>query len=78
MQFDAVRATLLDKPVFIPFYPTRTEALSEALKRRKITADTDVLVTEAGGSALVLDNAQMSYHHVAQGELNGEPWLVTF
>jgi len=78
MPFDAARATLLDKPLFLPFYPTRTESLSAAMKQGKIAAETEVLVTEIGESALALDNAQMSYHHVAQGALNGEPWLVTF
>lgn len=78
MTFNPTRATLLNKPVFIPFYPIRTDALSEVLKRGNVAPNADVLVTEVGGAALVLDSAQMSYHHVAQGELNGAPWLVTF
>jgi hypothetical protein len=31
---------------------------------------------EAGRLALVTD--QMAYHHVAQGEIAGEPWMVSF
>jgi hypothetical protein len=25
-----------------------------------------------------LISSQMAYHHVAQGDMNGEPWMVTF
>jgi hypothetical protein len=30
----------------------------------------------AGRLAFLTD--QMAYHHVAQGEMNGEPWMVSF
>ena len=30
----------------------------------------------AGRLAFVMD--QLAYHHVAQGELRGEPWMVSF
>ena len=30
------------------------------------------------GKTLVLVSSQMTYHHVAQGEMEGEPWMVTF
>lgn len=37
-----------------------------------------MLAFEAGGRTLALVSSQMSYHHVAQGEMAGEPWMVTF
>ena len=36
------------------------------------------MVMVRGGQHLALSTMQMSYHHVAQGELAGEPWMVSF
>ena len=76
--FDVSRAVLLDKPRFKPFYPQRFQALGAALKRGEVRGDQRLLVAEIGSQVLALDLHQMGYHHVAQGELAGEPWLVTF
>jgi len=35
-------------------------------------------VMDVAGQKLALVTRQMAYHHVAQGELAGEPWMVTF
>ena len=32
----------------------------------------------SGGSTLTFLTMQMSYHHIAQGDLAGEPWMVSF
>ena len=37
-----------------------------------------VMVVERGGRARALSVEQMLYHHVAQGTLAGEPYVVTF
>jgi hypothetical protein len=37
-----------------------------------------VVTFDVQGNTLVLVSSQMSYHHVAQGEMEGEPWMVTF
>ena len=37
-----------------------------------------VVTFDVGGKTLVLVSSQMAYHHVAQGEMEGEPWMVTF
>ena len=76
--FDASRAKILDKPKFKPFYPRQYLPLSIALERGDVDAEQRLVLAEVGSQALALDLKQMAYHHVAQGELAGEPWLVTF
>ena len=76
--FDPDRALLNDAPWFEPFRPTSLEALEDALKDGRVTDETAVLVLERGDNHLSLLTMQMSYHHVAQGDLAGEPWMVSF
>ena len=76
--FDPARAILGDTPMFDAFYPTTTTRLFDALDDRVVRDDTGVLVMDVAGQKLALVTRQMSYHHVAQGELAGEPWMVTF
>ena len=76
--FDPDRAMLSDEPMFDAFYPTEYEALADALDDRRVDDDTALLVMEQGGSTLTFLTMQMSYHHIAQGELAGEPWMVSF
>ena len=52
--------------------------LQDARRAGHVQDDQPVLIFEAGGETLVLVTSQMSYHHVAQGEMAGEPWMVTF
>ena len=52
--------------------------LAGARRAGNVADDTPVVVFEAGGKTLVLVSSSMSYHHVAQGEMAGEPWMVTF
>ena len=70
--FDTDRAILWEKrnfdPLRNPEWMSLADRLSHAAHR----------VFEAGGQTLVLVTSQMSYHHVAQGEMEGEPWMVTF
>ncbi len=76
--FDPDRAMLNDKGMFDPFRPTTTEPLATALAEGRVSDDTALLVLERGGQHLALLTMQMTYHHVAQGELRGEPWMVSF
>ena len=76
--FDADRARLSDKDMFRPFEVRTTRPLQEALATGDVTEGMPVLVMEREASVLVLLTRQMVYHHVAQGELAGEPWLVSF
>ena len=76
--FDPDRAMLTDEPMFDAFYPTGYEPLADALGDRRVDDDTALLVLQQGGSTLTFLTMQMSYHHIAQGELAGEPWMVSF
>lgn len=40
--------------------------------------DEELIVFERGGMRRVLLAREMAYHHVAQGELAGEPYLISF
>ena len=76
--FDTARAIFWSEPNFVPLRNPEWEPLSDALRRGDVADDTPVLTFEAGGEHLVLVSSQMAYHHVAQGEMRGEPWMVTF
>ena len=77
--FDIERAYQADSTLYEPFRVGETRPLAEALRAGDADPLTSVLVIEhprAGRLALVTD--QMAYHHVAQGEIAGEPWMVSF
>ena len=78
--FDASRFIPLGARLFIPFDVTRTSLLADAVGNRLVRRDERVLVLEPGGNRppLVFVTSQMTYHHIAQGELEGAPFAVTF
>jgi len=76
--FDPRRAVLSDKDSFQPFHVQVTRSLQEALASSKLREDTPVLMLKRDAGVLVLLTQQMAYHHVAQGKIAGEPWLVSF
>ena len=76
--FDPDRAMLSEEPNFDVFRPTETQSLAEALKDGDVEASTPLMVMESENATLALITSQMVYHHVAQGKMMGEPWLVTF
>jgi hypothetical protein len=76
--FDADRAMLMKKELFRPLVVLGTEGLAEALTRKKVAEDSMLLLLEREGEALALRTHEMIYHHAAQGELNGRPFLATF
>lgn len=43
-----------------------------------LQAQTRVLIMEHSKGRLALVTDQMAYHHTAQGEIEGEPWMVSF
>lgn len=77
-EFDKRRALLLDRDIFPPYRVTSTSLLRDALSRGDLPEDAPVMVVERGAATLVLLTQQLFYHHVAQGELAGEPWMVSF
>ena len=65
--------------IFKPFEVTVYQPLQKAIADGKVKEDTDVLgVTLPSDKMLILIKRQMAYNHVAQGELDNEPWLVSF
>ncbi|MCH9646813.1 MAG: hypothetical protein K0U98_01165 [Deltaproteobacteria bacterium] len=59
---------------FIPFRPGKGRPLETA----GLSAETDLLVFERGLDRVALIMREMAYHHVAQGVVRGEPFLVCF
>ena len=76
--FDESRAYIGDSPTFDAFYPEEYESLADARRSGRVDDETGLLVLRRGDTALTLLTIQMAYHHIAQGELAGEPWMVSF
>ena len=76
--FEPGRAIVDDVWGFDPFSVSTTEPLKDALADGKVREETAVLLLARGNTRLALLTEQMSYHHIAQGELEGEPWMVAF
>ena len=73
--FDATRAQLRDPDMFERYrVPDRGEPLREA----GLSNDTDVMLVERGGETRAFLLRQLTYHHLAQGDLAGEPYMVSF
>lgn len=77
-KFDATRARLSDTNEFEPFYVKQTIPLQQALSNKVLAPETKLLLLDHPDTPIALIKAQMAYHHVAQGEIAGEPWLVSF
>jgi hypothetical protein len=76
--FDTERAIFWVEPNFTPLRDPEWQTLQRVRSARDVSDETPILVFEAGGRTLSLVSSQMAYHHVAQGEMAGEPWMVTF
>ncbi len=76
--FDPDRAMLAERPNFDAFRVSETRSLADALKDGAVERETPLMVMQRDEATLALITTQMAYHHVAQGNLMGEPWLVTF
>ena len=76
--FDLDRAFMSDETIFVPFVVTETIPLREALDNGSISEATALLVFGHDMGNLAFVTQQLAYHHVAQGEMAGEPWMVSF
>ena len=63
---------------FEPFRVSESEPMREAVSAGKLQGDTRVLILDHPAGVLGFLTDQMAYHHVAQGEIDGEPWMVSF
>ena len=73
--FDASRAWLKQPDMFVRL---RASQDGEPLSSVRLPADAELLVVERGGERRALGAREMAYHHLAQGELAGEPYLVSY
>lgn len=76
--FDIKRAWVVDSTIFVPFLVTTTEPLRDARSKGRVDDQTALLVLEQGATRLALITSQLAYHHIAQGDIAGEPWMVSF
>jgi hypothetical protein len=76
--FDIARFAPTPPDTFETFHVRATISLQQALEAGRLADDSRLLVTEiaTGRLALVID--QMGFHHLAQGEAAGQPWMVSF
>lgn len=75
LEFSRERARLLGPDWFPRFVAA---ARPEKLQRHASQTDSRVMVAERHGSRRAYWLDQITYHHVAQGVLGGEPFLVSF
>lgn len=73
--FDASRARLDGRDFFKRF---RVEEPGAPLRTLDLDRDLELVVIERGGQRLGFIKRELAYPHVAQGELAGEPYLVSF
>lgn len=64
--------------LFPPFDVSFYEDLAAALANGLVDPHTKLMVFEVGPHTLALVLKQMTYHHVAQGQLNGHAWAAFF
>ena len=76
--FDASRAILSARSRWPPFEVKATVPLGRALEQGRVQANMPVVVMEVADQALAFSTVQIAFHHVAQGQTGGEPWLVIF
>ena len=64
--------------LFETFHVTETQPLQQALEANAVNEETPILVTETATGKLALLTDQMGYHHIAQGQADGQDWMATF
>ena len=71
-----VRLAQLRHPDLFERY--RVPAQCESLRDAGLSGDKPVMVVERSGESLAFLIHQLTYHHLAQGELAGHPYMVSF
>lgn len=77
-KFDPALADIKEHPAFEPFQVHHWISLQEAIEKGKVAENEPVLFAEVAGKPLTLLTRQMTYHHVAQGTIGENPWMVSF
>jgi hypothetical protein len=60
------------------FPPFQVPTQGTLLSSLNLPADLELIVFTRGGSTRALIAPEMAFHHVAQGDLGGQPYLVSF
>jgi hypothetical protein len=60
------------------FEPFQVSEFGVPLDELSLPPDLELIVFSRNGMRRALIAREMAYHHVAQGELGGEPYLVSF
>jgi hypothetical protein len=75
--FDLRRLLANDQP-FPPLHTDRTYALADWVGRGDLAATTNVLLLHVNGVPLVFPTLHLVFHHIAEGEIDGSPWMLSF
>jgi len=60
------------------FEPFQVPKQGVSLSSLHLAHDLELITFTRGGSTRALIAREMAYHHVAQGELEGRPYLISF
>jgi len=77
LDFDINRALILNQNIFAPFLVQHTTPLQTEFHRGRVSSTTALFVLDQPSRQMALLTEQMNYHHVAQGEIDGNPWMAT-
>ena len=76
-RIDRSKANILDKGFrFVPFRPTEKHEVR--LQDAGYKPERDLLAFECAGERRCVTLTDAAYHHVIQGTLAGQPYLVSF
>ena len=62
------------KPLYVKEYTTVVKALVDG----SLQSDSELLIIRVGSEHLAFSKQLMAYHHIAEGYLDGRPYMVTF
>ncbi len=74
-KFDITRARIPEKPIFEPYLVTDAGI---PLNDVDLADDRELMVIERGGIYRAFLLRELAYHHVAQGKLAHEPYVISF
>lgn len=78
MNFDESKAVLKEKSFFKPFSVKKFVDAKELIEGNKINLDEGILIFKTNDKYYGFKTIQMYYHHIAQGEIENEPFMVSF
>lgn len=78
MNFDESKAMLKKKSLFKPFNVKSFVDVKELLKAKKIDENDGILIFKVKAKYYGFKTIQMHYHHIAQGKIENEPFMISF